>query len=153
MYVTEATTEHCYALEQRLRIADIQEIVAASGKEPIEALLLGLENSDPCISIMDGDRVMGMYGVVPVDNRIGGVWLLGSNELVTKPYSTEFVRKCREYANDLYLMYDVMGNWVDERNRTHIRWLKWMGAIFIGRDEKHGVAEIPFLEFVLVKGN
>lgn len=152
MYTIPAEEAHCYNLAPRLRSADVQEILAASGSEPLQCLLDGVTTSSPCFSIMHDDVVMGMYGVVAMGPTVGGVWLLGSQDLVTNPFRTEFIRKCRSYAADLFTGYEILGNYVDERNALHIRWLKWMGAHFIRRVPQYGVAQLPFLEFVMIRG-
>jgi hypothetical protein len=46
--------------------------------------------------------------------------------------------------------YTLIGNVIDERNRVHLRWLKWMGFTFVQRIPEYGVQHRPFLEFIKI---
>lgn len=80
---------------------------------------------------------------------IGSVWLLGAQEL--NNYSLYFLRHCRSWVNKLQEDYIVLWNYVDARNKVHIRWLKWCGFTFLRLINNHGVEQRPFYEFERVR--
>lgn len=142
-----------FDLAPRLRMADLQEIQASSGLDIEVSLREGAEQSAPsCTIIGNNGFVAGMFGVVP-EGEFGRVWLLGSDELVTKPLSRQFLRECKNFLEVMGRPYLAIGNQIDERNTLHIRWLKWMGFTFINRIPEYGVERRPFLEFIKLCAN
>lgn len=132
-------------LAPRLRQADLREIEAASDLDPVDALQVGAALSVPSCTIIGNDgQVAGMFGVVPEDH-FGRVWLLGSDALVTKPLSRQFLKECKQYLSGLEKLYPALGNVIDARNTVHIKWLRWLGFTFIRQVEIQGR---PFWEFI-----
>jgi scaffold protein Gp13 len=137
-----------YDLAPRLRQADLQEIQAASGRDPVIVLREGAERSVPSCTIMGNTGyVAGMFGVVP-EGDFGRIWMVGSEELTKAPLSRQFLRECRDFVNVMERPYLAIGNYIDERNTVHIRWLRWLGFIFIHRHENYGFEKRTFLEFI-----
>lgn len=137
---------------ERLRDADLREVQAASGLEPHVALRYSYELSGlACTIVGDQGHPVALFGVSPIDDVTGCVWLLSSDELTKGKLGRQFVRECRSHFDRLNDYRPLLTNFVDERNTVHIRWLKWAGCHFIQRCEKYGVEHRPFLEFVRVK--
>lgn len=141
-----------YDLAPRLRVEDVAEIKAASGKTPLEALYASWQDSSPCYTVVtddDDQTVVAMFGVVPADDtgKVGVVWLL-SSPLLHK-YSKEFIRQSPDWISKLHKKYPCLWNFVDARNTTHVKWLKYMGANFIS-ERIHGAEQILFKEFIIV---
>jgi hypothetical protein len=88
-----------------------------------------------------------MVGVFDEGNGVGRIWLIGTDELVTKPLRSQFIRECPRYLAGMERMYKLLHNEIDERNTLHIRWLQWLGFTFIRRIPEHGVQRLPFWEF------
>ena len=152
-HVREFQAGDAAALAPHLRMADLQEIQAASGQPPITALLVGAEQSAPsCTVIGNSGKVAGMFGVVP-EGDFGRVWMLGSDELVAPPLSRQFIRECRQFLAFMERPYLAIGNVIDARNVVHIRWLKWMGFTFINCIPEYGIERRPFLEFIKLCAN
>lgn len=129
-------------LAPRLRKADLQEIAACSGRDPVEVLQEGAALSAPsCTVIGNSGFVAAMFGVHP-EGDFGRVWLLGSDELCAPPLSRQFIRECRDFLAVMERPYNKTGNFIDQRNTVHIRWLKWLGYEFKPTVLLHG-----FLEF------
>jgi|ERR1044072_64245 hypothetical protein len=148
--IRTAKLSDIHDLAPRLREADIQEIKAASGETSVGVLERGLFSSDPCyVVVRDDGRSLALFGVVPdlSSNFVssGIIWLLGSDDLVK--YSYTFLRYGREWIERLQERYNFLWNYVDARNETHIRWLKWCGFSFYAILEKHGVEQRPFYKF------
>jgi hypothetical protein len=135
-----------------MRPEDVAEVYANSGLSPLVALTISFANSAQCYTIVnDRDEVCGMYGVVndtlePI--KVGLVWMLASPKLFEG--KRQFIKECRTYIDKLQEDYDLLYNYVDERNTVHIRWIEWSGFKIIKRHPEHGVQQIPFLEFVRI---
>lgn len=145
--VRPARPDDAAALAPRLRAADLQEIHAVTLQTPHEVLLGGIACSDPCHTVVDDDdRPLAVFGVVPgQDAGTGVIWLLGSDELVSRPRT--FLKSSRAWIGTLLERYHTLSNVIDARNEVHVRWLRWCG-FEIGRTiENHGVERRPFHEF------
>lgn len=144
-------TDDAYSLAPRMREADKAELAAGRGVPPLQALLEGVKASSPCFTITNPWKVpLAIFGTVPTaDSKYSIVWMLGSDEL--HPYKIEFLRRSRKWITRLHELSNspILGNFVDERNKVHIRWLRWIGCSFV--DKKiMGVEHRPFLEFIHV---
>ena len=134
-----------------LRKADRMELEALSERTPAEILREGGMTSCPsCTIVGDSSLTAGMFGVLDEGNGVGRIWLMGTDELVTKPMRSQFIRECPRYLAGMERMYKLLHNEIDERNTLHIRWLQWLGFTFIRRIESHGCEGRPFLEFCKV---
>ena len=138
---------HADILSPRLREADLQEIKASVGKDPLVILKNGIAWSDPCYTIIDKVNPLAIFGVVPDLHTasVGRIWFLGSDELFNHSY--KFLRHSREWIDKLHQRYPTLWNYVDARNEVHIRWLKWCGFTFLRRIEDYGVERRLFYEF------
>jgi len=145
-----STLEDAEYLGPRLREADKEEIKAASGSDPVTALVNSFNQSNPCNTMLtpSGEPV-GMFGLCPtVDGMAGAVWALATDELLN--HRKTFMRFSKQWiiaANDIY---PVLFNFVDARNSVHIRWLRAMGFIFINRHLSYGTERREFIEFVRI---
>jgi hypothetical protein len=150
--IRQARLDDAGALADRLREADIQEIRANLGEDPLAVLKRSIVISVPCYTAADRqDSPVAVFGVAPdTHNRdIGMVWLLGSVELVN--HQVFVLRQSRKWVEELQRHYKVLWNCVDARNEVHIRWLKWCGFVFIRLIEEYGVERRPFFEFEKVR--
>lgn len=127
------------------------EIKAASGENPLQALIRGYERSwQPFTATLD-NTVIGMFGAVPMDRDFltAAVWMLGSNELFDIRF--QFMRDSQMWLDCLHKPFSIIFNYVDCRNTVHVRWLKWCDFKFISRHDQFGVEKQPFYEFVKIK--
>ena len=147
-YVRPSRHGDAESLAPRLRDADIDEIAAAAGVQPVEALRQGFEKSLQPLTVVctEGgvEYPIAMFGAVRESNEIGRIWLLGSDDIFK--IKTDFIRQSRAWFRHVSLPFKVVTNIVDMRNHRHIRWLRWCGVRFCGVD-KRGPKSIPFLEF------
>lgn len=145
--VRDTTPEDIKYLADNLREADLQEIQAASGLPPYEALMKSHETSPYCkVGVADDEPVL-IFGVAPTGvPLLGGVWMLGTPAI--EKHTTTFLRRSKRYVLDMHDQgYPVMFNYTDCRNQVHHTWLKWLGFKFI-RKVNYGVEDRPFYEFV-----
>lgn len=133
-----------------LREADRMEVAAASGRPPREVLLSCFFEGKPCVTLCNrNDQPVAMCGVVPLEDKWGGIWLLGTDDLVTDKLTRfSFLRQARAFVDELHKQYPVLGNCVDARNKVHVKWLQWMGFTFIAEHPNYGAERRVFLEFV-----
>jgi len=145
-YMKVATEDDAIALAKKLRQEDIDEVKANSNLSPEEALVIGIKNSELPIGIYYNDECVSIFGVVPV-YKSALIWLLASEDAF-KYLKIPFLRNNKELVNFLNKKHTVLYNFVDARNKVHIKWLKWLGFIFINKIEKFGFEQRPFYEFV-----
>ena len=147
-FVRPSKTGDAESLAPRLREADLNEIEAAAGVEPVEALREGFLNSVQPLTVVgvkgEFEYPIAMFGVVKESSDIGRIWLLGSEDIFK--IKTNFIRQSKAWFRHVSEPFKVVTNIVDMRNHVHIRWLRWCGVRFCGVD-KRGTKNIPFLEF------
>jgi len=149
--VRPALLEDAAKLAPRLREADLQEIKANLGEDPLTVLKQGIADSDLCYAAVSEDEPIALFGVVPdTDDRdVGLVWLLGSDELTR--HAVFVLRNSRKWVEILQQRYRILWNHIDARNELHIRWLQWSGFTLLRRIEQYGVEQRPFYEFERVR--
>ena len=151
-FVRDTVQEDLNFLADNLRVEDRNEVIAASGLNPRVALQLGFRTSKrlKTICLTDGTPV-SIYGVADTNIKgLGSIWLLATPSIMKA--QTSFLRGCRDALEEISEGYDAVFNYTDARNTVHHRWLKWCGFVFIAEHKKHGVGQVPFLEFVKIIG-
>jgi len=135
-------------LAQHLRMADVEELYAAYGLGPLEALEFSIASSKGTFVAEHRGRPALIFGVqdLPEEGQ-GCIWMLGTDAI--NEFKLSFLRHSGEILHDLCAGFDLVMNYVDARNTASIRWLKAIGATFIVRHEQFGFSNKPFLEFVL----
>lgn len=147
-YVRKSTQEDVEFLASRLREIDAAEVEALSGRDPAAVLSQGLEDSDPCMTIMSpSGEPVAMFGVVPMSPGLGSIWLLGTDKLEHKDVVRTFLRYCRRWVEGLGKRYPVMFNYVHFSNKKTIRWLRWLGFEFQEDPRILGAKAEPFYMF------
>ena len=137
-------------LAANMRLEDKAEVLAYSGSQPKEALFYCFFNSKPCMTMVGRKgNLMGMYGVVPCSEKVGRIWMLG-HKTMTDDYKDvrDFLRYSPIELQKFHCNYPLLYNYVDERNTTHIKWIKWMGFSIIKKHATFGKEGRPFYEFV-----
>jgi hypothetical protein len=151
-YTRPAIIEDAVYLSKYIREDDIQEVRAMSGNDILSSLIFGVLFSDEPLAICgDDNKVIGLMGVIDnkdTDIKIGSVWLLASDELLK--YKRQLIKESLKYTEFYQSKYDILWNYVDKRNITHIRWLKFCGFSFI-KEVNIGIENRKFLEFIRVR--
>ena len=149
-YLTPTTVEDVEFIAPKLRQADYNECLAATGKEPLGVLLTSLELCDKAFTLRSpsGGRV-GLCGTAPSPiEGAGVVWMVATDDIYQ--HQMTFLRNSKEALDYLAGDYIALHNCVDARNKLHIKWLKWMGFTFINEHKKWGHEQRPFYEFVRI---
>ena len=137
-------------LAANMRQEDKEEVLAYSGSSPQEALFYCFFNSKPCMTMVGRKgNLMGMYGVVPCSPKVGRIWMLGHKTMINDYKDVrDFLKYSPIELQKFHCNYPLLYNYVDERNTTHIKWIKWMGFSIIKKHATFGAAGLPFYEFV-----
>jgi len=129
-------------LAPNLAFADKRE-VETLGHTSEQSLLAGYLYSTYCRSIIDAHgHVVAMYGITPLSEVMGQVWMLGSEKL--KKVSRPFLRQNRDEIKIMHVLYPHLCNIIDSRNEAHLRWIDWCGFHILG--EKI-INNVKFYEF------
>ncbi len=146
--IISSTLDDVFSLENRLRLADINE-VKALGSNPRKALLMGYIYSDECFSVWANNKVIGMFGVSSweLPKGFASIWFLGSKEC--KDHPVTFVKEGIKYTKEKLLKYDILVNCVDARNTDSLKWLKAIGMNLSSSIFHNGY---EFIQFYKVKG-
>lgn len=148
-YMRSVTPADINYLAEHMREEDVAEIFAASGVTPLEALEEGVAASAVAFTLHVEGTVVAIGGVTqdPTDAFVGHIWLLGTPAV--DEFAFRFLRHSRDLADALNRKWPQLTNWVDSRNRIHLKWLHWLGFKFIAKEEI-GAPGVPFLQFVRV---
>lgn len=125
--IIPAAMDHVAPIAERMRPADVAEVLASSGKSPYEALMFSLTGSAQAwTAALDGQPEV-MFGVADLNilTGLGAPWLLGT-DAVERNYR-QFLRRSLSWREQLSERYSVLRNFVDDRNEVSKRWLSWMG--------------------------
>ena len=132
-------------LSLNLRYEDQRE-VETLGHTVEKSLALGYGHSTICRSIIDNrGRVVGIYGVVPLTDKCGQIWMLGTDGLVK--IKTAFLKQSRSEVEGMNKIYPHLCNIIDSRNEVHLKWIQWCGFTIFG--EKL-INNVKFYEFAKV---
>ena len=119
--------DHVATIAARMRPADVAEVAASSGNTPHDALMFSLSGSRAAwTAVLDGQpEVMFGIGDLNILTRTGSPWLLGTDAVEREPRM--FLRQSRDWREQLLNDYDLLRNFVDDRNTVSKRWLQWLG--------------------------
>ena len=128
-YVRLAKSDDAHELATKVRQEDLNEIKASHNALPLQALLHPFKQLNHKTYSIIGTKqegVIGMFGVVPSDNKEYGVaWLLSSSELLN--HTLQFLRECPKWIEEMGQDYKYLYNYVDVRNEVGNKWLKFLG--------------------------
>ena len=136
--IIPARAAHIRTIAKRMRQADRDEVLAASGRSPGQALVFSLRKSSVSWTALVDGRPEVMFGVGDLNilARVGAPWLLGTDAV--EIHSVAFLRRSRGFTDQLLRRYSVLRNFVDDRNTVSIRWLRWLGFTLLDPIEIRG---------------
>jgi hypothetical protein len=138
-----AWTDADLELAARLKAADVDEVLAAEGVGPSDAIRLSVDLSLRAEAILVDGRVEGVWGLAHAADDHGVPWMLSSDVLVRD--ARQLVREGRRIIEECLQVYPVLSNWVDCRNVGSLNWLQRIGFAPVELDREYGVGRIPFL--------
>lgn len=91
-----------------------------------------------------------MFGYAPDETKgVGSVWLLGSEGI--RADKAIFLNISEHFIALMLNAYPILFNFVDARNKSSIKWLKWLGAEIAPDPIIYGVEQLPFYFFQFKK--
>ena len=144
--IEPATVADVMELAEKLTPADVHEIKALAGMDPLEALSIGLMHSHSCMAGRAADGELAcLFGVTKAAEGIGAVWLLSSPAI--RRCAREVVTTGREWLDQMNAIYPVLLNVVSQENTVHLRMIKALGFQLgspIENYNQSGVTAVPF---------
>lgn len=129
-----------------LRPSDLAEAEAWSHDPPAKTVEDSIRHSSEAwAGLADGELVC-LFGVAPLTliGVTGVPWLMGS--VTIERHQRAFLRRNRNFIDRWQAEYPVLRNFVDSRNTTSQRWLRWLG-FRIDPPVPYGVSGLPFHPF------
>ena len=129
---------------KKMRPADVDEVRAATGATPLNGLTMSWTNSPRAATARIEDEPIAVYGIgrwQNEDENVGCPWLLGTEGVIE--HAAAFTRHTRPEFARMTQGYNRLVNFVDARNTTSVRWLKWLGFSF-DEPAPYGVESRPF---------
>ena len=137
-YIHPATTEAALRVASNLLPDDYREVVEGHGHDPLNALVVGVQNSDSVYFTNPKNEMCGIAGVY----ENGAIWMLCTPAILEFPHT--FAREAKKFVNSRN--EKLLWNIVDKRNTVHIKLLRFLGFKFL-REFKHGPNQLSFMEF------
>jgi hypothetical protein len=147
LVIDTASEADAEILGPRLRAADIEEIRAASGLAPAEALRRSCALSTHVWAVRaGGGPAIAIWGVGPLSLVAGRgcPWLLASDAF--EDLGRDVARQSRPLLAAMRDLYPRLENRVDARHARAVRWLSWLGFT-IDPPAPWGVEGRPFHRF------
>jgi hypothetical protein len=126
------TIEALTVIADNLRQSDRDEVALTSGLAPIDALIASWMLSTHAFLVFGRDGVpVAAFGAAPAHlPGVGAAWMLGTDGILTE--SRPIARETRKYLDEIAGAYPLLWNYVDARNTTSRRWLRWGGFEVVG---------------------
>lgn len=149
--ILRATKAHAHMMQYQARDADRAEFLAATGKQPFDSIMDGIEKGDFAAAGFVNDELVCIFGIAPaaIIGNVGAPWLISSRNI--EKHGRVFLRECRRYMDELAASYGLLINYVDARHTDAIRWLRWLGFTVAETPVPYGVMGLPFHKFTRVK--
>lgn len=132
---------------ENLRQGDREEVQATSQLSPVDALIASYRISSHAYMIFSSDmEPIAAFGAAPHGlPGVGVVWMLGTDGIEREAFG--IARRTRQYFNELNDAYFMLWNYIDARNETSLRWLKWGGFKLLEEHPEHGPERRKFYTF------
>ena len=136
-------------LSKNMRSYDRDEVYAASGSTPYEALRSSHDMSIECFTGLANDVPFMIFGVAPADglNSVGSPWLLCSENIWD--HRKELIRVSAPVTRSwLDNMFTVLVNYIDVRHKPGLRWARHTGFLILPAIP-FGPFDMPFHPIVM----
>ncbi len=125
--IIPSTEAHAIELAASMRQADVDEIKASHGVDPLRGSVTSYRSSEACFTGMVDNQVACTYGVIRrhVMSDRGMPWLL-TTDLIER-YAVPFLIGTRDVVASMQVAFGYLENWADARNVVALKWLQWCG--------------------------
>lgn len=153
--IVPAERAHADFIAERARAADVAELWTSSRSTPLDAMLRGMESTVHTFTAVYEGQPACMFGAAPFSilGGMGAAWMIGSSILDRHGAQKDLLRLSEpvvEFMQDQFP--NLLYNFVDARNTSAIRWLRWLGFQF-SDPIPYGVDGLPFLPFYRRRGS
>jgi len=133
-----------------VREADVDEITGALGIDMVHGLRMCFGGSCKASKIVVAGQVVAVFGdaIHDAQQSIGVPWLISTVHVQRRARS--FLKVCKPEVQEMLDRHSRLINYVDARNSSAIRWLKWLGFRF-GEAVPYGPKGLPFYQFEMTK--
>ena len=143
-YIHPATLEAALRVASNLLPDDYREVTEGHGHDPLNSLVVGFQNCDSVYFEVPNGEIAGMAGV----HEGGQIWMLCTPAIYDYPHT--FAREAKRYVNAR--TEKLLWNFVDERNKVHVKLLRFLGFKFLRRFN-YGPNNLSFIEFCRVRSS
>lgn len=146
--IVAPTAAHADELAWSMRRAERAE-VRAQGYEPRVAIGVSLDASVEAWTVLVDERVLAMFGVIPVAAMLGhgNLWLLASNSVGA--HKITYARLCRRILSDLLVRWPILTVQVDREYTAALLWAKRCGFRSVAQIENE-ITGLPFVQMMKV---
>lgn len=146
--VLPVTVEDVADILPIVRQADIDEITEALGIPMHQALHEAITGSLNAKKIVVDGQVVAVFGdaVHSILGSVGVPWLISTVHV--EHHARAFLKVCKPEVQGMLTRHHHLMNYVDARNTSAMRWLKWLGFTF-GPAAPYGARRFPFHPFTL----
>ena len=133
-----------YRWLQTFYLMTVGRLQRGHGHDPESALVEGIKHCDSVYFEVPNGEIAGMAGV----HKNGQIWMLCTPAIYDYPHT--FAREAKRYVNSR--TEKLLWNIVDERNKVHLKLLRFLGFKFLRRFN-YGPNNLSFIEFCRVRTN
>lgn len=112
-------TKHA-SIASYLRQTDIDEVTAMTGLSPEVAVAYSIAHTERGFAVELDGRPVVLFGVSG-----DMIWCVGTDDVTQHPIT--FYRMSKKVIPMLKEGHTYLENYVDERNKLYLKWLKWAG--------------------------
>ena len=141
-YIHPITMKAAVEVAFNLRPDDRREVEEGHGQDPLVELVKAAQEGTCVYFNVPNGKTAGMAGV----EKGGIVWMLCTPAI--HDYPITFAREAKRYIDSR--QEELLWNIVDERNKVHLKLLKFLGFKFL-RKKLHGPNQLSFIEFARVR--
>ena len=139
--IQKLTIEAAYEVASNLLPEDRREVEEGHGLDPMEELTLAVHRYSCVWFEVPNGKTAGMAGV----GKDGIIWMVCTPAI--HEYPITFAREAKRFVESR--TEPLLWNIVDERNRVHLKLLRFLGFKFL-REISHGPKQLSFIEFCRV---
>lgn len=148
--VKRATLRDIAGIADGLRPEDRRELEDIGGRPAHHALHLGYLAGEPCVTLWSSNgTALAVLSVIRTGCSQGAIALSGTAAIEAFP--SAFLWGSREVLRRLHRDYELLFNVCDARNRTHRKWLRWLGFTEVREVAGYGAAGISVIEFARLR--
>jgi|TARA_R110000868_G_scaffold171705_4_gene407422 hypothetical protein len=145
-----ADTDSVLQVAKDLRQGDVDEGMAMYGVDARIYLPIAYQPKSTWVlsTVKSGD--FGLAGVSATGTEgVGQIWMVSTDAIYDN--RMEFLRGTKVFVEEMHNQYPILFNWIDARQKDHLKWLQWAGFRAIAHHERFGASGIPFVTMTRIR--